>query len=141
MLINRGCLEKLTSEKSFYLSLLDHLEKESKTCRDVKRYAAIINVGVGLIASVKGSPEAVALVCSLLLHEFPRVRSIAAEKIYVRLLETDPDLGEDHVAIKFLLEHNWESNASLEETIRKESIREVAKAFGIDDDKMLCLEQ
>jgi hypothetical protein len=136
MLMNRGCLEKLISEKSFHLSLLDYLRKESKSCKDVQRLTAILSVSAGLIVSVKTSHEAVVLVCSFLAHEFPRVRSLAAEKLYVRLLETDPELGEDHIAIRFLLEHDWESNGNLEEVNRNESIREVAKAFEIDDEML-----
>ena len=138
MLMNRGCLEKLISDKSFYLSLLDYLRKESKSCKDVQRLTAILSVSTGLIVSVEASHEAVALVCSFLAHEFPRVRSLAAEKLYVRLLETDPELGQDHVAIRFMLEHDWESNGSLEEVNRNESIREMAKAFEIDSE-MMCL--
>lgn len=126
----------MTSERSFYQSLLDHLRKEAKSCKDVKRLAAILSVSTGLIASVKTSREAVALVCSFLAHEFPRVRSLTAEKLYVRLLETDPELGDDHVAIRFLLQHDWESDGNQEQIIRDESIQEVTKAFEIDNEMM-----
>ena len=129
MLLNRGCLERLTSEESlFYVSLLDHLAIESTSCRDVKRLTAIISVSTGLIGSVRTSQKALSLACSLLTHEFPRVRSLSAEKLYVRLLETDPELGEDHTAVKLLLEHDWESDGNLAEIHC-----EVTKTFEIDD--------
>lgn len=128
MLLNRGCLETLANEASpFHASLLDHLWIEAKSCKDVKRLTAIISVSTGLIGSVITSQKALSLICKLLGHEFPRVRSVSAEKLYVRLLETNPELGEDHTSIRLLLEHDWESEQKLQETQR-----EVARGFGID---------
>eukprot|EP00536_Pseudo-nitzschia_multiseries_P008637 jgi/Psemu1/257408/estExt_Genewise1Plus.C_2220030 len=134
ILLNRGCIEQLVKEKSFSLSLLERLREESETCNDITRLTAIISVSTGLIASVKTSKEAVAFVCGLLIHEFPRIRSVAAEKLYVQLLETDPELGGDHAAIRILLEHNWESDQTPPGGIdRKTAVQEVAKAFEVEN--------
>ena len=123
-------------EKSFSLTLLYNLRKESESCTDVKRLAVILSVSAGLIVSVKVSQEAVAFVCEFLVHEFPRIRSVAAEKLYVRLLETDPDMGEDHAAIRFLLERKWESDWTLEKSDRSTYIQEMINAFKFDDETL-----
>ena len=133
MLLLRGCLVNLIKKKEFYLSLLDYVQEESKHCKDVQRLSAILSVSTGLIVSTNTSQEALALVCRFLGHEFPRVRSLAAEKLYVRLLDTEPELGEDHTAIRLLLEYDWGSNGNFEESIRKESIIMVTKAFELGD--------
>ena len=98
----------------------------------MKRLTAILNVAAGLIISVNASQEVVGFVCEFLVHEFPLIRSFAAEKLYVRLLETEPDLEEDHIAVKQLLHHSWESDGSLQEIDRDTVIREILMAFGID---------
>ncbi len=127
MLLNRGCLEGLTSQQSFCLRLIDHLSIEGNASRDVKRLTAIVSVSTGLIASVPTSPEALRLACTFLAHDFPRVRSLSAEKLYIRLLETNPELAEEqHRGIQLLMQHPWESDLLLEETYT-----EVTKAFGI----------
>jgi len=115
------------------MSLLGKLREESKCCTDVKRLTAILDVSTGLIISVRVSQEAVAFVCEFLAHEFPRIRTLAAEKLYIRLLETDPGLGQNHTAIRFLLEHNWESDENLEEIDRDTAVQEVMEAFEIDE--------
>lgn len=133
--MNRRCIEQLIRKYSFSLSLLGKLRVESKGCTDMKRLTAILNVATGLIISIVESKEIVAFVCDFLVHEFPRIRSLAAEKLYVRLLETDPDLGENHAGVQILLSHNWESDVILQEIDRNAAIQEVLKAFEVD--KML----
>jgi hypothetical protein len=136
--MNRRCIEQLIRKKSYSLSLLGKLREESKRCTDMQRLVAILNVATGLIISIVESKEIVAFVCDFLVHQFPRIRSLAAEKLYVRLLETDPDLGENHTAVQILLSHNWESDdENLQEIDRDTAIQEVLKAFEID--KMLHL--
>jgi len=135
ILMNRRCIEQLIRKYSFSLSLLGKLRVESKGCTDMKRLTAILNVATGLIISIVESKEIVAFVCDFLVHEFPRIRSLAAEKLYVRLLETDPDLGENHAGVQILLSHNWESDVILQEIDRNAAIQEVLKAFEVD--KML----
>jgi len=133
MILNRGCIEHLVREKSFSSLLLERLREESKDCTDIKRLMAIISVSTGLIISVQISKETVSFVCSLLAHEFPRIRSVAAEKLYVQLLETDPELGGDHAAVRLLLEHNWECDQTPPGGIdRTTAINEVTNAFEIE---------
>jgi hypothetical protein len=107
-LMNRMCIDRLIKDKKYASSLISNLQEERKGCADVPRLHAILNVGTGLILSLKDSPEATGFVCEFLTHEYPRIRSLAAEKLYVRLQETDPDLDEQHNAIRLLLYHSWE---------------------------------
>ena len=121
------------------MSLIEYLSKESQSCKDIKRLGAILGVSTNIIVSVNCNKEALAFVCGFLGHEFPHVRSLAAEKLYVRLLDTNPELGEDHTAIRLLLNHDWGSNGTSEDIIRNESIQMITKAFELDDQKFLRL--
>jgi len=131
MLLNRGCLEDLTGkEESFSMRLIDHLAIEGQKTRDVKRLSSIVGVSTGLIATVETSPNALQLASSFLIHEFPRVRSLSAEKLYIRLMETNPELADgQHEGIQLLLQHDWESDRDL-----KEIYNQVRRAFGIHDE-------
>jgi hypothetical protein len=64
----------------------------------------------------------------MLMHPFPRVRRIAAENLYVRLLE-NPDLDEKHPALALLLINPWDGDAS--EARVKEMAKEVAEALEV----------
>jgi hypothetical protein len=131
ILMNRMCIEKLVSDTAFSSDLLEKLKEEAKYCTDIPRLTAILNVATGLIASIKTSPKAMAFVCELLVHEYPRIRSLAAEKLYVRLLETDPDLHDGHAGIKLLLESSWEFEGCKGQTI-DETAFQVSRAFEIE---------
>lgn len=145
--MNRGCIEQLIKKKSFALSLLEKLVMVLKGCKDIRRLTAILNVATGLLDSVSESKEILKFICGFLLHDFPRIRSFAAEKLYVRLLETDPELaggGElsnnngdinnnnnSNRGIQILLSYNWECNEII---LNQENttFQEILKAFEID---------
>jgi tubulin-specific chaperone D len=132
LLMNRRCMEPLILNQSFALLLLSKLREDIRMCIDIPRLHATLNVSTGLIRSVKQSPEAIAFVCSLLMHQFPRIRSLAAEKLYVRVQETDPDLNDDHKAMTMLLHHSWEVQGRGDEKC-KDAAREVSEAFHINN--------
>ena len=109
-LMNRLCIDRLLSDEQFISSLIGKLRQERQGCTNIPLLSAILTVATGLISSVKNSPEAIAFVCEFLVHDFPHIRSLAAEKLYVRLQETDPDLNDNNNAINLLLYHAWETD-------------------------------
>jgi hypothetical protein len=132
MLMNRMCIEPLILDESFSLPLLSKLRDDIRGCNDVPRLHATLDVSIGLIRSIKSSPEAIAFVCFFLMHQFPRIRSLAAEKLYVRIQETDPDLNRDHVAMTLLLHHSWEVQDGGQEKYNVSALQ-VSEAFHLND--------
>lgn len=65
----------------------------------------------------------------MLGHPFPRVRRIAAENLYVRLLE-NPSFDEKHPALNLLLSNPWDGDES-QDRVQK-MVEEVVDALGID---------
>ena len=61
------------------------------------------------------------------MHPFPRVRRIAAENLYIRLLE-NPETDDEHPALSLLLEHQWDEGAA--EKVQN-AAREVAEALHV----------
>jgi Tubulin folding cofactor D C terminal len=128
MLIDRLCLDKLISQTSFNLTLLEKLQEEVSQTSDVPFIIAILNVGCCLISPNSATQkEAISLVCGLLKHEFPRIRRLTAEKLYVRLLETNIDcksnileVNDEHplgkIDIDMLLNHRWEADINDRDT-------------------------
>ncbi|KAG7348074.1 tubulin folding cofactor D [Nitzschia inconspicua] len=131
LLICRECIEALVLDEAFTSQLLALLKMETDCCTDIPRLHFILNVSTGLIRSIKQSADATAFVCSFLTHEFPRIRSLAAEKLYVRIQETDPDLNDDHRAMKLLLHHSWEVEGGEQEG--RDVAREVLEVFLLDE--------
>ncbi len=71
-------------------------------------------------------------VCDFLAHEFPRIRCIAAEKLYVRLLEANLDIDETHAAVDLLLHHSWESD-EISQEIHMNVATDIFKSLGPED--------
>lgn len=69
-------------------------------------------------------------VCKLLMHPFPRVRRIAAENFYVKLLE-QPWMQDDHPAISLLLGNAWDGDLSDADISRMAA--DVAVALGVPE--------
>lgn len=107
MLIDRGLMESLIQRESFSSMLLEKLRVEAKTSH-VARIAAILNVATCLVNPEASRKVATAFVCEQLMHDFPRIRRLAAEKLYTRLLEIG--LDENHPGVCLLLNHPWEAN-------------------------------
>ncbi len=51
------------------------------------------------------------------MHVYPRVRRIAAENFYIKLIE-QPDISDSHPAIELLLTNPWEQDMLEEEAKR-----------------------
>ena len=65
----------------------------------------------------------------MLMHPFPRVRRIAAENFYIRLIE-DPEMDSTDPALALLLTNPWDGDEP--EPKVREMAMEVAKALGVD---------
>lgn len=80
--------------------------------------------------SLKGG--ALAFICNMLSHRFPRIRRYTAENLYVRFIETPELLGisdDNHPALDLLLSCPWDSDLDHE---RADAMAEkVARAVGI----------
>lgn len=131
-LLNRMCLDSLVAKEAFTLSLLQNLREEAKGCTDTQSLTAILNVSCGMIGSSSNSNEFICFVCDFLRHQFPRIRCIAAEKLYIRVLETNIGLNESHPAVELLLNHSWGSD-EFDSEMHKDTATEVSKAFGTQD--------
>ena len=70
-------------------------------------------------------------VCKLLRHPFPRVRRLAAENFYVKLLE-QPWVQDDHPAMLLLLGNAWDGDVSDTEIQRMAA--DVAEALDIHEE-------
>lgn len=135
LLLNRLCLESLMSQTTFITSLLQNLREEAKECTDTQRLTAILNVSCCLLASDSNRTEVLSFICEFLTHKFPRIRSLAAEKLYVRLLEThiiEYD-NESHPAIEMLLNHSWELDDGSQK-VHHRIATDILKTFGPEKD-------
>ena len=65
------------------------------------------------------------------MHPFPRVRRLAAENFYVKLLE-QPWIQDDHPAISLLLGNAWDGDVSDTEIQRMAA--DVAEALDIHEE-------
>jgi hypothetical protein len=135
-LMNRMCMDSLFQSDTFSSALLRCLQEEVRSCSDVHRLTSIINVSLGLVTDSKSrrvmscvrivllvcylltdltilflffAQKPLALVCRMLMHSFPRVRRIAAESLYVKLLE-DPVLDAQDPVFGLLLESLWDAD-------------------------------
>ena len=153
LLMERVAIDQLISDAAFVSSLCSLLREEEKGCKDVHRLTSIVSVTLGLLGTsremekvkihmnCRGFVSLVPLIvshllqepltfaCAMLMHPFPRVRRIAAENLYVRLLES-PDLDGDNPALELLLTNPWDSDQSPFNV--KKMASEVASALGVD---------
>jgi hypothetical protein len=65
----------------------------------------------------------------MLMHSFPRIRRIAAENLYIRLLE-NPERDPEHPALSLLLSNPWDGDEP--EAKVKEMAMEVAQALEVE---------
>lgn len=134
MLFTHQCLNELMNSKSdFAKKLLSSLRTEEKGCEDVHRLFAIGNVTIGLLSS---SPEdksvekaALAFLCTMLCHPFPRVRSYIAQQFYVLLLEHPELINDNDSVLDLILNTSWES---ADTTTVRTTVSQVARGLGVD---------
>jgi Tubulin folding cofactor D C terminal len=133
LLLNRLCLDSLIGTVSFTIALLRNLREEAKGCTDTQRLLAILNVSCDLIGpETRNGGGFVLFVCDFLRHPFPRVRCIAAEKLYIRLLESNVAIDETHPVVGLLLHHSWESDdGDLE--FHMKMVTAVSEVVGVGD--------
>ena len=130
LLMNRVCIDQLINDTLFSATLSSRLREEEADCKDVHRLTAIVNVSLGLLGSTnKTQKDSLAFVCKMLMHPFPRVRRIAAENFYIRLIE-DPERDSNDPALALLLTNPWDGDEP--DSKVREMAMEVAKALGVD---------
>jgi hypothetical protein len=126
----RGFLDRLKPGESAGHAgrILDAFKEIERNCGDVHRLHALVDATVSLLDSVDDATvrnSALAFVCKMLTHRFPRVRSYAAEQLYVLLLDrTDAS----PLAMRVILDTPWASNS---EDLSLPS-KQLADGLGID---------
>jgi hypothetical protein len=130
LLIDRVSINQLTNDASFLSCLCSLLQAEEEGCKDIQRLTAIINVALGSLGPTAETEKGpLSLVCKMLMHPFPRIRRIAAENLYIRLLEKT-ELDSNHPALNLLLVNPWDGDEP--EARVKEMGTEIAVALSID---------
>jgi hypothetical protein len=81
--------------------------------RSFSSFSFRITQPIVIVASER--QEVLAFVCRLLMHPFPRVRRIAAENLYVKLVE-QPAMSAGHPALDLLLSNPWDSTDTVTAT-------------------------
>jgi len=120
VLLSQRCLDCLLGNKDsgFPPSLVEHLKKEARGCKDIKRLLSIADVLVGLVNTdnedlVKNGVFPTFL--ELLSHRYPVIRRHCAEILFVKLQEESDYFAEAvrESVSNLLLETVWD--ADLEE--------------------------
>jgi hypothetical protein len=134
LLFSRQCLDGLVVQSNdFTESCMQRLVDTAKGCNDIHRLLASINVTVDLLGSLPSSQgkdhevrsEALSFLWSMLSHRFPRVRSQAAEQLYVVLLDDDPQSS----VMDVVLHTPWSSDGLKD---AKELALDIATRLGLD---------
>jgi len=130
-LFSHRCLEQLAQESAtFSEQCLDCLQSEAY-CKDVSRLFAVADVTTALLFASPGNTSvtarAMAFLCSLLAHPFPRVRGYTAEQFYMFLVDYDGD--QRTKAIELVLETPWSSELQTEQ--RRTYANQTANELGV----------
>lgn len=132
LLLDRMCIGELTNDPSFRSSFFILLQEEENGCTDVHRLTAIVNVALGFpISETEKQPLVIA--CKMLMHRFPRVRSIAAEALYLWLLNR-LDRSPKNPSLDLLLDNQWDGDDTA--TKVREMAMEVATALDVHSQMM-----
>jgi len=135
LFLNR-CQDKAmeSAASDFSPRLLRSLVSISGTSDDIRCLLAGIDVAVGLALLAKDTDSArmsASFLCTMLLHRFPRVRSHAAEQLYVVVLERSDLLHDDESAIDdIILNTPWASDLQALKAVSEQ----VASSLGVAPD-------
>lgn len=109
VLFAHGCLDEVT-QSSFGECCQRSVEREA-ACKDVPRLFAVVDVTVALLTTSPGdvavTRRALAFLCKMLAHPFPRIRGYTAQHFYLFLLEYDGGRREE--ALELILNTPWAS--------------------------------
>jgi hypothetical protein len=112
--------------------LLQALQHEAVS-KDVSCLFAIVDVTVALLIAAPVDKDverrALAFLCTMLTHKFPRVRSYSAEQFYLCLLESDSD--EREPTLNLVLNTTWASESF---TSQRKVAVEIAKSLNVLDE-------
>jgi hypothetical protein len=141
VLFTHQCLDELMDSKTdFAETLLSNLKAEEKGCEDVHRLFAIGNVTIGLLSSSPKEKEiekdALAFLCTMLSHDFPRVRNYIAQQFYVLLLEHPELINDNDSVLDLILKTAWDS---ADTTTVRTAVDQVGRGLGVDLAKLTPL--
>ncbi|EFJ25897.1 hypothetical protein SELMODRAFT_413196 [Selaginella moellendorffii] len=112
-LFSKGAFNDLKSiSNTFATEILDSLQAELKGSKDVSKILSCINVFMGIASlQVQASKQAQSQLLTLLGHRYPKVRKVAAEQLYLVLLQNGQFFGSSDavdMALGLLLETCWD---------------------------------
>ncbi|KAL7566990.1 hypothetical protein ACA910_019918 [Epithemia clementina (nom. ined.)] len=142
-LLARRCFDDLLldNEKDYASSLQRQVESEFAGCRDMDRLIALANISSALINALptgsRHKRESLKFLCRMLNHRYPKLRSHAAEIVYMIIIEEDHSNaapGKSDSAITLILETPWGSDLSEGEV--QQSAKDVKKSLGFSDEQI-----
>jgi hypothetical protein len=138
-LFTRRFLSTLNPEDAagYAMRFLDAFKETERYSDDVHRLHALVDATVSLLDNVDDAParsSALAFLCKMLTHRFPRVRSYTAEQLYVVLLDR---VDASPIAMRVILDTPWASNS---EDLSLPS-KVLADGLGVDDQRNVLTQQ
>jgi hypothetical protein len=91
-LIARQCFDDIVQRHDTVSTLQVFIDLEGQTSKDMQTLFALVDVSVSLLHSSNASPStlqqpSLRFLLQMLIHQYPRMRSYAADQLYVFLLE------------------------------------------------------
>lgn len=131
-LFSHGCFDLIINQNTELVEELQRSIQKEANCTDISRLFAVVDVTVGLLFAVRDcknstSKHAMAFLCTMLIHRFPRTRSYTAEQFYVFLL--DFGKGRSAESSERLLNTPWSSEIHFEEI--RESVDQIAQELDV----------
>ena len=129
LLLVHKCFDDLVQSRhgSFANSCMEALAEVEQGCDDFNLLRALVDVAVALADRVDCGHRQMTVIflCRMLLHRFPRVRTYAAEQLYVVLVD---DATVNPIILKRVLETSW---ATAERISLKFSVNQILDDQGI----------
>jgi Tubulin folding cofactor D C terminal len=133
-LFSNQCLDFLVaSDDEFAERCLLNLQNEERICTDVHRLLAIADVAAALLSTspkTKVERKAIAFLCQLMGHTFPRVRDHTSQQLYVVLLNRTEQLPADAALHDLVLNTPWASD--LDDKDIRRAVDEISIGLGVD---------
>jgi tubulin-specific chaperone D len=133
-LFSNQCLDILVaSDSKFAEYCLQNLRDEERICVDVHRLLAIADLAAALLSTpLETSVEqgAIAFLCQLMGHSFPRVRGHTSQQLYIVLLNRTEQLPSDIALHDLVLNTPWASDIDAEDIHR--AVDEISIGLRVD---------
>lgn len=139
LLLSNRCLDEIMqADEPFSASMIAKIIDAERGCSDIHRLKALISVAVELLNASSSEmkqvrEQALAFLCRMLAHRFPRVRSYAAEQLYVVLINQAELLGAGDIPLEVILTTPWGSDGLDAEPI----VAKIANNLALDNSMVL----